>query len=252
MDVLVFGGTVEGRLLVEWLDARGTCSVVACTATSYGAELLPEGARVTVVEGPLSAADKRSLVAAHDFCCIVDATHPYATHISESVSQLGHDTGLDVVRIVREGCAEGTWTSVADVAGAARHLAATEGNILLTTGSKDLPAFVAACPDARERLFVRILPVADALEQARTLGIPARHVIAMQGPFSVELNVALLREFDIRYMVTKQSGSAGGFGEKVEAARACGVELVVVERPQVEAGVSLAEAESLLEVRYGL
>lgn len=252
MDVLVFGGTAEGRRLVEWLDGRRSCSVVACTATAYGASLLPAGERVEVVEGPLSAEAKRRLVTAHDFCCIVDATHPYATHISESVAALGREAHLDVVRIVRDGCAEGPWTSVADAAEAARHLTATEGNVLLTTGSRDLPVFVAALPDAGERLYVRVLPTPEVLERVRSLGIPASHVIAMQGPFSEELNVALLREFDIRCLVTKQSGAVGGFDEKVRAAHACGIELVVVERPREEAGVSLAAAQELLEVRYGL
>lgn len=252
MEVLVFGGTVEGRQLVEWLDARGSCDIVACTATAYGASLVAGGRHVTVLEGPLSGSDKQRLVTERDFACIIDATHPYAVHISESIAALAESTGLELVRIVREGAAEGPWVSVSSSAEAAEHLAATEGNILLTTGSKDLDVFIAALPNYRERLYVRVLPVTAALEKASDLGIPASHIIAMQGPFSAELNCALIKDLQIRHLVTKQSGPAGGFDEKVQAARACGIELVVIERPCVEEGVSLEQAQALLEERYGL
>lgn len=252
MEVLVFGGTSEGRTLVEWLDARGRAQVVACTATAYGASLLAGGTHVTLVEGPLSASQKDELVAAHDFACIVDATHPYALHISDSIAEMGRVHGLDVIRIVRaEATGDGGWTSVASVGEAGRHLASTSGNILLTTGSKDLAAFVRACGDLG-RLYVRVLPVAGSLERTSSVGIPASHVIAMQGPFSQGLNEALIREFDIRHLVTKQSGVAGGFDEKARAAQACGVELVVVERPRRESGFTLEAAQTLLEERYGL
>lgn len=76
------------------------------------------------------------------------------------------------------------------------------------------------------------------MAKVESLGIPPRHVIAMQGPFSFELNCALIRDLDIACMVTKASGAAGGFDEKVDAARACGIRLVVLHRPVQEEGVS--------------
>lgn len=252
MEVLVFGGTIEGRRIVEWLAERGTCDIVACTATAYGASLLPEGPHVTRLRGPLSAEEKERLVRTHDFCCVVDATHPYATHISDSIRELAGEAGLDVVRIVRASAEAGSWASVRDAREAACFLAGTEGPILLTTGSKDLDAFVAGIPNFGERLFVRVLPTTAAIARVEGLGIPLGHVIAMQGPFSMQLNEALVREHGIAYLVTKQSGPEGGFAEKVQAAEACGICLVVIERPRTEEGVSFDQARELLEVRYGL
>ena len=259
-QVLVFGGTAEGRQLVEWLDARNTCDVVACTATGYGASLIAGSGHVTVVQGPLSGVRKRELMQGHDFACIVDATHPYAQHISASIDELARAYGKDVVRIEREaplapGDASidtGPWVSVSSVAEAARHVAKTTGNVLLTTGSKDLQEFVQAMPDYTQRLYVRVLPVRASIDRVLELGVPAAHVIAMQGPFSAELNAALIHSLDIASMVTKQSGPTGGFDQKVQAAQACGIELVVVERPPSLGGVSLRTAKSLLEKRYGL
>ena len=252
MEVLVFGGTVEGRQLVEWLDARG-CSVVVCVATDYGASLLPSGGRVTCLQGPLSHEEKLLLVDGHSFCCIVDATHPYAQHITQSVARLGAEAGLPVIRVLREdGEADAFGERVSDARAAAKLVARSEGNVLLTTGSKDLDVYVAALADAPQRLYVRILPLASAVEHAAELGIPTSHLIAMQGPFSQELNEALIRQLDIRTLVTKQSGASGGFEEKVAAARACHARLIVIERPEEREGVSLAQAEALLEERYGL
>lgn len=251
-EFLVFGGTSEGRELVEWLSELGTAHVVACSATDYGTELVTGLPRVMALTGPLSDGEKDVLVASHDFACVVDATHPFATHVSKSVAALAERHGLPLLRLVREdvGC-PGPFVPAADVEEAARLVAAREGNILLTTGTRDLAVFCDAVPDFAERLFARVLPVADSVAHARELGLPASHVIAMQGPFSVELNSSLMRELSIDVMVTKASGAAGGFGEKLEAAERCGVEAIVIGRPSPEEGLSLDEAKRELEARYG-
>ena len=254
MQILVFGGTSEGRKLVEWLNARGTCKVVACTATEYGSSLLPKGERVQAVRGPLSAAQKHELMESHDFACIVDATHPFAQHISASINELARAYNKDVVRIVRESQEDqpaDDWTVVPSAREAARHLATTQGNVLLTTGSKELSVFTEALPHFEQRLYVRVLPVPKSVARVLELGVPVDHVIAMQGPFSTRLNAALLREVDARYLVTKQSGPAGGFEQKAQAARECNVELVVISRPKTSDGLLLEQAKRHLEERYG-
>ena len=85
-----------------------------------------------------------------------------------------------------------------------------------------------------ERLYPRVLPAADSLALCETAGIPRRNVVAMQGPFSKELNLALIRQFSIRYLVTKDGGEAGGFKEKAAAADESGAVLVVLRRPEDE------------------
>ena len=99
---------------------------------------------------------------------------------------------------------------------------------MLTTGAKELAAFsglgyIGCIPGCclRPKAWAPVKPA----------GIPHRNVIAMQGPFSTELNVALLRQFGIRYLVTKDGGPQGGFAEKAEAAHKTGTVLVVIRRP---------------------
>ena len=68
----------------------------------------------------------------------------------------------------------------------------------------------------------------------------------MQGPFSTELNVALLRQYHIATLVTKAAGAAGGFWQKVEAARQTGAALVVIGRPVHEQGLTLDQVKRQL------
>ena len=252
MEVLVFGGTAEGRLLVEWLSSLGTCEVVSCAATEYGGELVEGLEHVTSLVGPLDAQAKKRLVAEHDFGCIVDATHPYATHVTESIAALSQAHGIPRLRLLRDDAADGPFTLVADVPAAAAEAATRPGNVLLTTGAKDLAAFVEAMPDFAERLYTRILPLESSIAKAHELGIPTSHIIAMQGPFPAETNIALMRQYEIRTMVTKASGSIGGFQEKIDAARACGAELVVIQRPEEQEGLSFTQVQSELAKMLGV
>ena len=251
-DVLVFGGTAEGRAIVEWLAGHGA-NVVACSATEYGGSLLPEGPSITSIVDRLDEAAMCELMKSRPFVCVVDATHPYAAVVSENVSEAAAACGLDLLRIVRDGdldaIADEGWRTAVDVEDAARIAALLPGNILLTTGSKDLETFVRDIPDFADRVYARILPVVDSVTHAHELGIPASRIIAMQGPFSRDLNEALIRAFDIDILVTKASGGTGGFWEKVEAAKACGVELVVIDRPVHEEGLTLDEAIGDLMLR---
>ncbi|MDO4890126.1 MAG: precorrin-6A reductase [Coriobacteriaceae bacterium] len=250
--VLVFGGTSEGRRLVVWLAARGGCDVVASSLTEYGGSLVDGIAHVESRTGAMDAGQMADLMRTGGFACVVDATHPYAAQVSESIADAAASCGLPRYRILREGEPEGPWTGCDSAADAAAHVAACDGNVLLTTGSKDLEAFVRAMPDYRERLYARILPVETSLAVAAGLGIPAGHIVAMQGPFSQGMNEALLREFRIAVMVTKASGVAGGFWDKVASARAWCVEVVVIVLPVQVVGLSLDEVVEAVGRDWGV
>lgn len=252
VELLVFGGTSEGRSLVEWLASRGTCDVVVCAATEYGADLVPAGPRVTSFGHRMPEAQIQDLMREGRFACVVDATHPFATSITRSVAEAAAATGTPLIRLVREGEQPGPWLGAADAAEAADLVAGLPGTVLLTTGSKDLPTFADRIPDFADRVYARILPVPAALEQTVRLGVPAGHVIAMQGPFSQELNRALINQIGARVLVTKASGRAGGFEEKVAAAHECGCTTVVIQRPTHEDGLSFGEVQRALVERYGV
>jgi precorrin-6x reductase len=231
MRIVVFGGTSEGRELSRALAALGAL-VTVCVASAYGEEEQGFAPGVTTRVGPLTAEEKALLLSDAALC--VDATHPYASHISASVRAACEEAGVAYLRLKRSESETGGAAVVNSAAEAADYLKTREGNILLTTGAKELPAFAALDP---ERLFPRVLPNRAGIEACEALGIPHRNIIAMQGPFSREMNAATIRQYRIRWLVTKDGGVPGGFPEKADAAKETGVGLVVLRRPE-EDGLS--------------
>ena len=99
----------------------------------------------------------------------------------------------------------------------------------------------------QERCFARVLSTKAAVEESVRLGFEGKHLIAMQGPFSEEMNLALLHQTRARYFVTKESGKAGGFEEKLKAAKNAGA--VLIGRPQ-EIGRSVQEVCHFIESSF--
>ena len=231
----VFGGTTEGRELVEFLNTQ-PCRVTACVATEYGQTLLPEGENLTVSARPLPVGEIGALLQAERFDLVIDATHPYAASITKSIAAACEAAGVEHWRLLR-GASEAPEDAVfaENTDEAVRFLSGTEGNILLTTGSKELSKF-AALPDFAARCWARVLPLLASLEACGAAGLSPSHIFALQGPFSREMDEAMLHRTGARWLVTKDGGAAGGFQEKAAAARHAGARLLVIGRPAQETG----------------
>lgn len=249
--ICVFAGTTEGRKLVEFLSGQPV-SVTACVATEYGETLLTPAPNVTISAGRLTEEQMVSLFDAEKFDLVVDATHPYARVATENIAAACGVTGTEYLRLLRFGSpVPGDAVFVSDIAEAVSYLNTTEGNILLTTGSKELSGYT-SIQNFKDRVYARVLPMEDSLGLCRECGLKCSHILAMQGPFSVEMNTAMLKSVDAKYLVTKDSGTAGGFDEKIAAARAAGVGLVVIGRPPQGDGLDMADTIRLLCQRFGL
>ncbi len=237
----VFAGTTEGRELSEFLSRQGEkAAVTACVATEYGETLLEPSENLRVLSGRLNGEQMTALLRENRFDLVLDATHPYAAEVTENIARACADTETPYRRVLREasGVPEGT-VFVPDNASAVEYLSAREGNILLTTGSKALGEF-AAIRGFAQRVWARVLPMPASLEACQAAGLPPAHIIAMQGPFTEELNAAQLRAIQAAFLLTKDSGGAGGFGEKAAAAAKAGARLVVIGRPPQREGKSLS------------
>ena len=247
--ICVFGGTTEGRELVEFLNAQ-PCEVTACVATEYGQALLPEAERLTVSARRLPADEIKALLTDRHFDLVIDATHPYAASITRSIARACEQTGTAHWRLLRGASAvSGDAVFVESTQDAIEFLDQTEGNILLTTGSKELKAY-SQIKDFAERVYARVLPLEDSLVLCREAGVKAAHILAMQGPFSEEMNTAMLRAIGAKWLVTKDGGAAGGFAEKAAAAAKTGVRLLVIGRPAEADGIGLSETVARLCARF--
>lgn len=244
MSTLIFGGTIEGRLLAQWCVEQHLDATL-CVATEYGAALAPEGAGLSVLTGRMTMAEMKQLMAERHFTRVIDATHPYAAQVTEHIRGAAGATGTPYLRLTRDGAPDGDWLRAENALGAAQLLKGTPGNILLTTGSKDLDVFAAAGLQAR--CWPRVLPSLESLARCLDFGFPQSHILCMQGPFSQALNEAMLRQYDINIMVTKATGNAGGFWEKAAAAQSTGCALLVIDRPTKENGLNLNEIEAMLK-----
>lgn len=248
--ICIFGGTTEGRKLAEFLSGQ-PCDVMVCVATDYGQTLLPEAEHVSVSARRLPVGEIVSLLTEHRFDLVIDATHPYAQSITKSIARACRETGTLRWRLLRGASGVSPeHTYVETVSDAAAFLAGTEGNILLTTGSKELAKF-SQLPGFSERVWARVLPLQSSLDACAQAGLPASHIFAMQGPFSEVMNAAMLRTIGAQYLVTKDGGAPGGFEEKESAAKSAGARLVVIGRPPEEEGLSLSKTISALCARFG-
>lgn len=247
---IVFAGTTEGYALCEFL-AENRVSVYACAATEYGGSLLQENEFLHVSAGRLKTEDMEELFRKENPEIVLDATHPYAAEVTKNIRTACESAGVLYQRILRpEGEKNSEAIYVESTEEAAAFLSGTEGNIFLTTGSKELTKFT-GIPDYKERLFARVLSIPSVIRSCAELGIEGKHLIGMQGPFSVEINEAMLRQFQCSYLVTKDTGLAGGFPEKMEACQRCGVTPVIIGRPLKEEGLSLQDARVFLSKMFG-
>lgn len=246
----VFAGTTEGRELVEFLAAQNV-SVTACVATEYGETLLTPSDNLTISAGRLDSDEMAELFRGEQFMLVIDATHPYASVVTENIAEACAAAGVEYLRLLRTGAEmPEDAVFVKDIEEAVVYLNNTEGKILLTTGSKELHKF-ADLRDFAERVYARVLPMEESLRLCQASGVKSANILAMQGPFSVEMNTAILRCTDAKYMVTKDSGTTGGFDEKISAAREAGAKLVVIGRPPQRAGLTFLEIRELLCQRFG-
>ena len=247
--VIVFAGTTEGYEISRFLG-ENQIPVLACVATEYGSRSLKESSSLHVQAGRLDENEMKELFSREKPELVLDATHPYAAEVTRNIRKACEEAEVSYTRILRTGSGQQNAVYVKDTQAAAEHLKGTTGNVLLTIGSKELAAFTSV-PDYKERLFARVLSLPSVIESCQALGFEGRNLIAMQGP-SMEMNRAMLTQYECRYLVTKDSGKAGGFLEKIQAAEACGATVVIIGRPLAEEGLSLRECRHMLIERYGL
>jgi precorrin-6x reductase len=231
MKVVIFGGTAEGRALVQrHLDAGD--EVVVSVASPYAEKLLPPGAKVYAQS--MDVAEMTRMIRREAPDLVLDATHPFAIRVTENIALAAACCRVKLVRQIRPSGAGEVWADdvqwVPDASAAAFALRETHGNIFLTTGSHTLSTYLSALPP--ERVYVRVLPDSEVLKECEAMGLPLGHVIAMQGPFTRALNAALYDTWGIRALVSKDSGEIGGVTDKVLPALERDIHVIMIQRPR--------------------
>lgn len=252
--ILVLAGTQDGRELAAYLTQNGL-SVLVSVVSEYGKEL----AESQSLKAEAKALDTEGLIrrfSEENITLIVDATHPYAVNVSQNAMAAAKEAGLPYIRYERSLVTLPDYAKlhVVESYEEAADLAAALGKtIFLTTGSRRLAAFTSAPSLTSHRLIARVLPDAKVMEECLNLGLKAKDIIAMQGPFSEELNAALFKAFEAEVVVTKNSGTVGGSDTKISAAIKLGLEIVVIDRPRITyTEIAYTQDEVLAYVRQAI
>lgn len=248
MKLLLFAGTYEGRKICEFLTTKAVETIV-CVATEYGKELIeniPQSKNIKIICKRLEPDEIEALIEKEEIKTIIDATHPFAEIITENLINISNMKNCEYIRVARDTRTSGTF--VKTIEHAVEELKNTTGNVLVTTGSKELSKYT-QLPNFEKRLFIRVLPTEEVLASAKSLGFLGRNIIAMQGPFSKELNIAMLKQLNCKYLVSKVTGSPGGFEDKISACNELSVKTILIGSPKEENGFSLSEVICLLNER---
>lgn len=250
--ILIFAGTTEGRKLSEYL-AEAEINHTICVATEYGAIVLRQHPLIKVHQGRMNQEQIAEFISNGKFDVVVDATHPFAKEITYNIQAALKEMeriGISIpyLRLKRDGITEreNGITYFETNEECVKALEDTEGNILLTTGSKELYKYCIS-EGIKHRLYVRVLPSVESLSLCTEQGICGKQVIAMQGPFTTEMNEAIIRQYEIAYLVTKESGVPGGYQEKINAAKRTGVRIFVIGCSDEGEGYSFSEICQKLE-----
>ena len=246
--IWLIAGTSEGRKLIKAL-AGSDIEIIASVATEYGASIIEPQHNLKVIAERMDLNSMIAFIEANKPDCVIDATHPYAVIVTKTIKKACNATGCHYLRFLRrqsitEGC-----VNVDSYHEAVELLNNVDGNIFLTTGSNNLEIFT-KITDYKKRVVLRILPMQDSLAKALQFGYLPANIICMQGPFSEELNTAMFKRAKAKYIVTKDSGQAGGFEEKKRAATDTGAKLIVIkpepENKRADITEILAEIDELI------
>jgi len=246
-DIVLFGGTSEGRELAEFLCEQRIHSVV-CVATEYGETVLHLTDPVLVHTGRLNAGEIEMLLTEEKPKLVIDATHPYADIVTKNITSACKHYGVEYLRIHRDSVPVEGCTYFPSLETAIEWINSQDGVVFSSLGAKS-SGTLCGISNYKDRVYLRLLPYPSGIVACIDQGYPMAHIIGMQGPFSYEMNVAMFRETKAAILLTKEAGKAGGFPEKVQAALDCGMVIACIARPEDADGLSMEEAERrILEV----
>ncbi len=246
--ILLLAGTYEGRRMFALLKREGW-PVIASTVSSYGADLITADTDEEIVWGELDKAGLIALVKAKDVSVLIDATHPFASRISKLAMQAAEELQIDYLRLERkiiEIPKHPLVTRIKQLEEIEEHIEDRQV-VFSTLGSKALPILLPMVKRKKARLIVRVLPTAEVIGKCEQLGLNARQIVALKGPFSKDLNQQLFMYYQAGLILSKESGVAGGLDTKIEAALELDLPILVLGLPDMDYTTVMYSPQEILE-----
>jgi precorrin-6A/cobalt-precorrin-6A reductase len=238
MKILILGGTAEARVLAGALAKRKEFAV---TLSLAGRTSEPAPQPVPVRRGGFGGAEGLARYLRDEgIDILIDATHPYAATISANAAEAARATGVKLIALRRPAwkkVAGDNWIEVETIAGAVDAIGKAPRRVFLALGRKELQPFEAA---PQHVYLVRSIDPVDP-----PLAVPQASYITARGPFTEAEDRALFERHRIDVIVAKNSGGEATYG-KIEAARALGLPVIMLQRPALPDVPSVATVEDAL------
>lgn len=239
MNVIIMAGTHDAVRIIEKISSFEDIKILATTTTEYGAELAISAGAHGVISRGLPSEKIVEIINERNINVLVDATHPFAVEATKNAIKAVHKTGIKYLRFERpqiplpESELVYKVQSFEDAASKAVEICKKSVNskIMHLAGVSTLHYLTEHIKP--ERIVARVVPSIFSIKKCLETGLPGENIIAMQGTFSKDFNRAMMNEYNVSAVITKESGETGGTPEKVEAALELGIPVVVVMRPEV-------------------
>ncbi len=218
--ILVFGGTTEGRKAAEVLEEAGSPFFYS-TKTGEQELSLHNGERI---DGAMDAEAMKAFVSEHDIRLIVDAAHPFASRLHQTIAAVASDKQIPVIRYERiypPRDPDITWIDDYSQVPTDIH------SLLATTGVQSISK-LKWLEALGIKVFYRILNRESSLLFAYEQGATDNQLCYFENSNDIEV--------DTDAILLKESGLSGGFCEKVAAARAKGMRIIALKRPKLTQG----------------
>lgn len=246
--ILVLGGTSDSIGICKLLNQRLLDYTVSVT-TAYG-EKLAKQCTDKVILKKLTLKDMVDYIKKNNVTKIIDSTHPYAVEVSTNAIEASQITNINYIRFERESLIKNIDYKnkyiVNDIDEACEIANKVGKNIFIGTGSKNLYLYKEKIKD--KNLIPRVLPTSEVLISCEELGFNADNIIAMKGPFSVEMNESTYKQYNIDLVITKESGAAGGFLEKIQACENLNIPVIVIKRKEMNYPNTIGKIQELINL----
>lgn len=239
MKILILGGTKDSTNIIEHVKRNYDSYILTTTTTEYGARLARQSGSDDVIARPLPKDELINIIKREDIDILVDATHPFASHITQTSTSIAKELEMPYIRFERPttnleevDTSHIHYANSFDEAGKLIESEFSEGNVLHFAGANTMEDVLKHV--SVDRFYPRILKVESSIEKCEKLGIDPSHIIAMKGASSLEENIELIEKYDAGVMITKESGEVGGVIEKINAANQKDIAVVMIQRPKID------------------
>lgn len=239
MKIFLLGGTKDSINIIKFIKKNYDAYILTTTTTEYGAKLAKEGGSDDTIARPLPKEEIIDMIISKNYDILIDATHPFAEHITQTSASIAKELEIPYLRFERpitnlENIDTSNVYYVNSFIEAGKLIASefSKGNVLHFAGANTMEDILKNIPT--DRFYPRILKVEKSIEKCNELNINPNHIIPMTGAASTKENIELIEKYNASVIITKESGEIGGVIDKIEAANAKNIAVVMIRRPQIK------------------